>query len=91
MPPYNLEADRHHSVGQRERDLESLHVGYIGLKLALRTHEPLAVLHGHSHNPQYELVAGSVHSLNLGLRGIANVSIADEKGGFAFNRLAVKE
>lgn len=91
VPPYNLEADRHHSIGERTDDIESLHVGSIGLKLALRAHDAFAVLHGHSHNPQYELVDESVHSLNLGFRGIATVTVTGEESGFTFNRLAVEE
>jgi len=93
VPPYNTESDRHHSIGDRDNDIEGLHVGSSGLKLALRAHGPVAALHGHSHNPTYECLDGSqvVHSLNLGFQGIATVTIETNPAGFSFNRLTVDE
>lgn len=89
VPPYNTEADRHHAVGDRDMDLEGAHVGSLGLKLALRHHQPLAAFHGHSHNPIYEVGFGEAttpHSLNPGFQGIVRVTV-DESGGFGFERL----
>lgn len=91
VPPYNTEADRHHSIGEREENLDGLHVGSIGLKLALRIHEPFAAFHGHSHNPNYEVGFDDgvrPHSLNLGFQGIIRVSLNGSRGSFGFNRLA---
>jgi Icc-related predicted phosphoesterase len=88
IPPYNTELDRHHSVGEREIDLEGLHVGSIGLKLALRKHNPLAALSGHSHNGKYEPGIGSAgrpHMLNLDFRGIATVNVDAENGSFGYS------
>jgi len=89
VPPYNTEADRHHSIGQREMELESAHVGSLALKLALREHSPPVALHGHSHNPAYEPLfdtEAGVHSLNPGFQGIVRISL-EAKTGFSFRRL----
>lgn len=90
VPPYNTEADRHHSIGQREMGLEGAHVGSIGLKLALRNHRPLAAFHGHSHNPVYNPGFGdetTPHSLNPGFQGIVRVSINGRTEMFSYQRL----
>lgn len=86
VPPYGTELDRHHSVGEREADLDGLHVGSIALKLALRVHRPAVALSGHSHNPVYETLSDggtTVHLLNLGFRGVVTV---DYDGGFSYVR-----
>lgn len=91
VPPYNTEADRHHSIGERKQDIEGLHVGSVGLKLALRVYEPLAAFHGHSHNPEYEVGLGESarpHSLNLGFQGIVRASLNSSGGSFGYERLA---
>jgi Icc-related predicted phosphoesterase len=90
VPPYNTEADRHYSIGQREMGLEGAHVGSIGLKLALRDYRPLAAFHGHSHNPVYNPGFGdetTPHSLNPGFQGIVRVSINGRTGMFSYQRL----
>jgi Icc-related predicted phosphoesterase len=89
IPPYNTPLDRHHSVGRREADLEGLHVGSIGLKLALRKHRPIAALSGHSHNGEYQSgvdgTAGRPHMLNVGFRGIVDVEFDGDAGAFGFD------
>lgn len=92
IPPYNTELDRHHSIGEREVDLEGLHTGSIGLKLALREHRPIAALSGHSHNGAYEPgddgektdASGRPHMLNLDFRGIATVNIDGHRDSFGY-------
>jgi len=86
VPPYGTELDRHHSLGEREADLDGLHVGSVALKLALRVHRPAVALSGHSHNPAYETLTAegsTVHLLNLGFRGVVTVNY-DE--GFSYTR-----
>jgi Icc-related predicted phosphoesterase len=90
VPPYNTKADRHHSIGEREMDIEGFHVGSLELKLALRVHQPLAAFHGHSHAPVPETGFGesdSSLSLNPGYQGIVRVSFDEETGGFSFRWL----
>lgn len=88
IPPYNTPLDRHHSIGRREADLEGLHVGSVGLKLALRKHRPIAALNGHSHNGEYQAgVDGSParpHMLNVGFRGILGVEVDGPADAFGF-------
>lgn len=87
IPPYNTELDRHHSIGERELDLDGLHVGSIGLKLALREGRPIAALNGHSHNGGYEPGIGDdarPHMLNLDFQGIASLTVDGPSGGFGF-------
>ncbi|WP_276299479.1 metallophosphoesterase family protein [Halorussus lipolyticus] len=86
VPPYGTELDRHHSLGEREADLDDLHVGSLALKLALRVHRPAVGLSGHSHNPVYETLqeeGETVHLLNLGYQGVATV---DYDEGFSYAR-----
>lgn len=86
VPPYGTELDRHHSLGEREADLDGLHVGSLALKLALRVHRPAVALSGHSHNPVYETLRADgdiVHLLNLGYQGVATV---DYDEGFSYTR-----
>lgn len=90
VPPYNTKADRHYSIGDREMDVEGFHVGSLGLKLALRVHQPLAAFHGHSHASMAETGFGdsdSSLSLNPGYQGIVRVSFDEETGGFGFRWL----
>ena len=91
VPPYNTALDRHHSIGERDRDLEELHVGSLGLKVALRKHAPPVALSGHSHNREYEV--GSVdnpkmpHFLSLDFRGVARLTVESTFGTFAYEFL----
>lgn len=88
VPPYNTPLDRHHSIGAREHDLDGLHVGAIGLKLALRKHRPVAALCGHSHNGAYQPGltgdGGPPHTLNLDYRTVLTVEIDGNEGSFSY-------
>lgn len=85
VPPYNTAIDRHHAMGC-EDDRNGLHVGSLGLKLALRRNRPLSALSGHSHHHDYQPGIGNSerpHVLGLGFRGIHSISV-DETGGFGY-------
>lgn len=87
VPPYNTRLDRHHSIGQREADLEGLHVGSLGLKLALRAHRPIAALSGHSHNGEYQVGIGDgdrPHLLNLDYRRPVQISVDGDDDTFSY-------
>lgn len=88
VPPYNTHLDRHHSIGEREFDLEGLHVGSLSLKLALRKHRPIAALSGHSHNGEYHVGIGDgctrPHLLNLDFRGVVEVEVDGKAGIFGY-------
>lgn len=91
VPPYNTSVDRHHSIGTREADLDMLHCGSLGLKLALRVHQPLVALSGHSHSGEYEPgdgPGGRPHVFNLGYQGVASVTVDGTTGGFGFERFS---
>lgn len=90
IPPYNTEIDRHHSIGEREVDLEGLHTGSLGLKLAMRKHRPFLALNGHSHEGAYQPGIGqdvNIHLLNLGLKGIASIQVNAESEMFSYEFL----
>lgn len=88
VPPYNTSLDRHHSIGAREHDLDGLHVGAIGLKLALRKHRPVASLSGHSHNGAYQPGlsgdGGPPHMLNLDFRTVLGIEVDGNEGSFSY-------
>ena len=89
LPPFNTSFDRHHAVGIREEDRESLHMGSIALKLAIREHDVFATFSGHSHSYGYDTgdgADGRPHYLNLGYRGIGTVTLDPTHGKFAFTR-----
>lgn len=90
VPPYNTPLDRHHSIGERELDLDGLHVGSLSLKLALRLHSPVVALSGHSHNGAYQAgidgKGGVPHLLNLDFRGIVRIRVGSD-GAFGFEFL----
>lgn len=91
VPPYNTGVDRHHSVGTGETAPDMLHCGSLGLKLALRVHEPLVALNGHSHGGEYEPgdgPGGRPHVFNLGYQGVATVTVDGTAGGFGFERFS---
>lgn len=88
VPPYGTELDRHHSLGEREADLDELHVGSVALKIAFRVHRPAVAISGHSHNPVYETLSsgdGVTHLLNLGFQGVATLDYAPDDG-FGYER-----
>lgn len=91
VPPYNTALDRHRSVGEREVDLEGLHVGSLAVKITARKHEPFAVLSGHSHNREYEIgtadSAEQPHFLGLGFRGVSRITVDPATGAFAYEFL----
>jgi Icc-related predicted phosphoesterase len=71
-------------------DIKGFHVGSLGLKLALRVHQPLAAFRGHSHASVPETGFGesdSSLSLNPGYQGIVRVSFDEETDGFGFRWL----
>lgn len=85
VPPYNTSIDRHHAMA-REDDRNGLHVGSLGLKLALRRYHPLATLSGHSHHHDYQPGigdAGQPHVLGLGFQGVHSISVGGT-GGFGY-------
>ena len=87
VPPYNTRLDRHHSLGEREVDLEGLHVGSLGLKLALRHHQPIAALSGHSHTDAYHPGIGDAnrpHMLNLDFRGVSTITLDGSTNQFGY-------
>lgn len=90
VPPYNTELDRHRSVGDREPDLDGLHVGSLSAKLAVRAHDPVAALSGHSHTDEYQPGldgrGGTPHFLSLDFRGVVRLSIdgANRTFGYEF-------
>lgn len=90
VPPFNTSFDRHHSVGTRETDREWLHTGSLAQKLAIRDADVFAALSGHSHVHGYDAGEGSggrPHLLNLGLRGIGQVTVDPSAGRFGYTRV----
>jgi Icc-related predicted phosphoesterase len=89
VPPFNTSFDRHHAVGTREADRESLHVGSIATKLAIQEHDVFAALSGHSHTFGYDPedgAEGRTFCLNLGFRGIGTVRLNVENRSFEFTQ-----
>jgi Icc-related predicted phosphoesterase len=89
VPPYGTELDRHHSIGERELDLDELHVGSIALKLALRIHRPAVALSGHSHRAEYESLTSdgpTVSMLNLGFQGVVTMEYDPNDRTFGYER-----
>lgn len=88
VPPYNTPLDRHHSIGQREADLEGLHVGSLGQKLALRELRPIAALSGHSHNGKYQHGIGDKerpHLLNFDFQRPVRIRVDGVNDVFSFD------
>lgn len=92
LSPYNTSFDRHHSVGDRDADLEALHTGSLAIRLAIQTHDVFAAVSGHSHSQGYDVgpgVAGQPHLINLGFRGVAELTVAPNSGSFSYTTVDV--
>lgn len=92
LSPYNTSFDRHHSVGGRDAELESLHTGSFAIRLASQSHDVFAAISGHSHSQGYDVgtgPAGQPHLINLGFRGIASFTLEPNHGAFSYTTVDI--
>lgn len=92
LSPYNTSFDRHHSVGDRDAELEALHTGSIAIQLAIQSHDVFTAVSGHTHVQGYDVgtgPAGQPHLVNLGFRGVAEFTLRPDDGAFSYTTVDI--